>query len=160
MDILLERAAAEDAKVLHLLQKAVFQPLLDKYQDFETSPANETMDRLLLRIEHPSGRFFKITAEGKLAGGVRVHWKENNEYWVGPLFIDPAFQGQGIAQETMKLLEKDFSGAASWELATILQEPGNCHLYEKLGYKRTGRSEKVNERMILVYFKKAGGAGI
>lgn len=30
-------------------------------------------------------------------------------------------------------------GATGWELSTILQEQGNCHLYEKMGYHRTGR---------------------
>lgn len=158
MDIFLERAAAEDAAVLHLMQKEAFQPLLDKYQDFETSPANETLERLLLRIEHPSECFLKILEGNKLAGGVRVHWKENNEYWIGPLFIAPVFQGRGIAQKAMKQLEKGFPDAMSWELATILEERGNCYLYEKLGYERTGKAEKLNEKTTLGYFKKEGAA--
>ena len=30
-----------------------------------------------------------------------------------------------------------------WELDTILQETGNCYLYEKMGYYQTGKTEKV-----------------
>ena len=78
---------------------------------------------------------------------------------IGPLFIDPAFQGQGIAQKTMRQLERDFPNAESWELATILEEQGNCHLYEKLGYIRTGKTEKLNTGTTLGYFKKRGGTG-
>ncbi len=37
---------------------------------------------------------------------------------------------------------------------TVLQEEGNLRLYEKLGYRRTGRVEHVNERMDLVFYEK------
>ena len=37
---------------------------------------------------------------------------------------------------------------------TILQEEGNCYLYEKLGYKRTCKIENINERMDIVYYEK------
>lgn len=45
-------------------------------------------------------------------------------------------------------------GNENWELDTILQEKGNCHLYEKLGYKKTGIIENINERMDIVYYEK------
>ena len=35
-----------------------------------------------------------------------------------------------------------------------LQEEGNCHLYEKLGYYRTGHTEKINDVMTLVFYRK------
>ena len=66
----------------------------------------------------------------------------------------PEFRGRGIAQEAMRLCE-DMHGSENWELDTILQEPGNCHLYEKMGYRQTGRTEVINERMTLVFYEKA-----
>ena len=39
-------------------------------------------------------------------------------------------------------------------LDTILQEKGNIHLYEKLGYKRTGKIERISYLMDIVYFEK------
>ena len=45
-------------------------------------------------------------------------------------------------------------GADNWSLDTILQENGNLHLYEKLGYHRTGKIEKINDRMDIVYYEK------
>lgn len=44
--------------------------------------------------------------------------------------------------------------SSGWELDTILQEEGNCHLYEKLGYRATGATTIVNERMTLVLYRK------
>lgn len=39
-------------------------------------------------------------------------------------------------------------------LDTILQEAGICHLYEKVGYRQTGRIRKVNDCMTLVFYRK------
>lgn len=40
------------------------------------------------------------------------------------------------------------------DLDTIHEESGNCHLYEKLGYVRTGQTEQLMENMTLVYYEK------
>ena len=37
---------------------------------------------------------------------------------------------------------------------TILQEKGNLHLYEKLGYRQTGKTEKISDLMDIVYYEK------
>lgn len=37
---------------------------------------------------------------------------------------------------------------------TILQEAGNCYLYEKMGYHRSGRQTEVNEKMTIVGYEK------
>ena len=40
MEINLVRADLDDAKEIHAMQIAAFRELLEKYQDFETSPAS------------------------------------------------------------------------------------------------------------------------
>ena len=45
-------------------------------------------------------------------------------------------------------------GPRHWSLDTILQEPGNLHLYEKKGYRRTGQIERINDRMDIVFYEK------
>jgi len=45
------------------------------YQDFDTNPANESVDRVVARINHPDGRFYKFYWNGVLAGAIRVYWK-------------------------------------------------------------------------------------
>ncbi|AHF06030.1 GNAT family acetyltransferase [Desulfitobacterium metallireducens DSM 15288] len=44
--------------------------------------------------------------------------------------------------------------AKTWELDTILQERRNCYLYEKLGYKKTEKTEVINDKMTLVFYEK------
>ena len=53
------------------------------------------------------------------------------------------FRGRGYAQQAMRLAE-EIHGSSGWELDTILQDKGNCHLYEKLVYRQTGEFKVVN----------------
>ena len=50
--------------------------------------------------------------------------------------------------------EKLTHGSHGWSLETILQERGNCHLYEKMGYHTVGKTIPINDRMILVVYEK------
>lgn len=43
------------------------------------------------------------------------------------------FRNRGLAQKTFEEIER-IHGINHWMLDTILQEEGNCYLYEKLGY--------------------------
>ena len=63
------------------------------------------------------------------------------------------FRNRGLAQKTFEEIER-IHGINHWMLDTILQEEGNCYLYEKLGYKKTGKIKHINERMDIVYYEK------
>ena len=41
----------------------------------------------------------------------------------------------------------------TWKLETILQEPANCHLYEKCGFVRIGEDKVINENMTLIDYE-------
>ena len=45
-------------------------------------------------------------------------------------------------------------GSQNWELGTILQEAGNCYLYEKMGYRQTNRRTVINDSMTIVGYEK------
>lgn len=63
------------------------------------------------------------------------------------------YRGNGYAQKAIQLAE-EIHGSSNWELDTILQEKGNCHLYEKMEYRQTGVTKVINDRMILVFYRK------
>jgi len=150
----LEKAIESDANIIFDIQVDAFQPLLEKYKDFDTNPANETLERVIMRINNPTGDFYKITVDNVPVGAIYVWWKEQTQCWISPMFILPAYQGRGIAQKALTLVEKMFPLATTWELATILEEERNCHLYEKLGYIKTGVIKKVNDNTTLGFYKK------
>jgi GNAT superfamily N-acetyltransferase len=154
MNIIFVKAKLEDAECIHAMQVESFMPLLVKYQDLATNPANEPLEKVVARINQSFTDYYIIKNEGISVGGIRIVKMENHRYRVGPIFILPKYQGKGIAQKVFQLIERNYCDAQIWELDTILQEPGNCYLYEKLGYKKTGKTQIVNSRMTLVYYEK------
>ncbi|MRX73941.1 GNAT family N-acetyltransferase [Bacillus lacus] len=152
--IRLEKANEGDAEAIFQIQLQAFKPLLDKYQDHDTNPGNESIDRVFKRIHNPNGAFYKIIADETLAGAICVYWKEGCQFWISPMFISPEFQGKGIGQRAITLVENEYQQAVTWELATIQEEERNCYLYEKMGYVTTEVRKKLNERTTLVFYKK------
>ncbi len=75
-------------------------------------------------------------------------------FYISPIFILPTYQNKGIAYTVIQLLFEKYKQAVAWRLDTILQEKGNCHLYEKCGFVRVGEEKKVNEKMTLIDYEK------
>ena len=148
----LKRAGAQDAQIIWQMQRKAFSELFEKYQDYETSPATEKLERTQQRLTDGSF-FYYIIADGEKVGAIRIVVGEDGTKRISPLFIMQRFRRKGYAMQAIRLAE-NLHGEHNWELETILQEKGNCRLYEKVGYKRTGRVDKINEYMDLVYYKK------
>ena len=155
MEINLIKADEKDAADLFAIQRKAFMPLSEKYKDYDTNPANEEMDKMMRRLQNQNGTFYKIVFNNQLVGAINVLWREGaKEYRISPMFISPEYQGMGIAQSTIKMVEHYYPQAETWELATIKEEKRNCHLYEKMGYVQTGELRKLNEKTTLVFYKK------
>jgi GNAT superfamily N-acetyltransferase len=155
MKIELQKATINDVKKIYDMQVASFKTLLDKYQDYETNPGAESLEKISSRLNQSWTHFYIIIYENEMVGAVRIVLKENGKKCrISPLFILPEYQNKGLAQEVFKIIEDKYRPQNGWELDTILEEKGNCHLYEKMGYKRTGEYKKINDRMTLVYYEK------
>lgn len=155
MEVTLSRAKIGDAKELHVMQVEAFRELLEKYQDFETSPANEGVEKVEERLRQDFTFYYFICIGQQKVGAIRIIDKKENgkNKRISPIFVLPKFQGKGIAQSAIRLCEK-MHGNGNWELDTILQEPKNCYLYEKMGYRQTGKITVINERLTLMYYEK------
>lgn len=142
------------AEVVTQIQRTAFQPLLLKYQDYHMSPAMETVEIVRRKMESGNTDSYLFLEDGKEAGWVRITRLDSNVYRVSALCVLPEYQGRKIAQRAMKEIEEYYDRPAKWVLDTILQEELNVHLYEKLGYRRVGEREHVNEKMDLIQFEK------
>lgn len=153
--IQLIRISAQDAEKLWKMQVAAFQDLYAKYKDTETSPATEPLEKVVMRLEQADTYYYYIKVEDVIVGAVRVvDTKEaNKSKRISPIFIMKEFRGRGYAQQAMQLAE-EIHGSSGWKLDTILQEKGNCYLYEKMGYRQTGEAKVINERMTLIFYQK------
>lgn len=149
------KADLTDAKEIHKMQIEAFQELLDKYQDFDTNPASEPIEKVICRLKQEFTYYYFICYGNQKAGVIRVVDKKEagKNKRISPICILPAFQNRGIAQAAIRLCE-ELHGDTHWELDTILQEPKNCHLYEKAGYRKTGKIRAVNDKLTLVSYEK------
>ncbi len=137
------------------MQVEAFAGHLETYRDYGTNPGAESIDRVRAKLEQDYTYFYYIVSDdGIRVGAIRVvDRNDGGRKRISPLFVLPAFQSRGYAQAAIREAER-LHGADGWSLDTILQEPGNCHLYEKCGYHRTGRTTAVNEKLTLVFYEK------
>ena len=144
----------DSASIVHEIQKISFKSLLEKYQDYDMSPALETLDRIIEKIDRANTKSYIFQLEEINVGWVRVMEVEEMVYKISALCVLPEYQNRGIAQEVLKEIESYYPNARKWVLDTILEEKGNCYLYEKLGYVKVGELMRINERMTLINYEK------
>ena len=136
------RIGIEDARKLWQMQTEAFQDLYKKYQDTENSPAAENIDKTIMRLQQPFTYYYFIQEFDENVGAVRVVDKgeKDTAKRISPIFVLPQYQRLGIAQKAIRMVEA-LHGSSNWELSTILQEKVNCRLYEKMGYRQTGKQK-------------------
>ena len=135
------------------IQRTAYKPLFDKYRDVETNPYMETKEIVFRKYTASGTQGYVFVENGVAVGSVRIIMR-NDICKVSALAVLPEYQNRGIAQIAMKEIEKIHSDCKCWRLDTILQEKGNCHLYEKLGYTRVGEPKNVNDKLTLVDYIK------
>lgn len=155
MELILKRATCEDAELIWKMQIEAFSDLYEKYQDTDTSPATEPLEKILSRLRQCFTYYYIIEVDKNIVGALRVVDKKEKggAKRISPIFILKKYRNMGIAQAAIIEAERIHSND-NWELDTILSEKGNCYLYEKMGFKSTGKTEKVNDKMTLVFYQK------
>ena len=153
--IKLEKAEFEDLDTILRMQKEAFKDLYQKYRDTDTSPALEKYEDILFRFDQPETTYYFITADGERVGVIRVADRGDGATAkrISPIFIMPGYRNRGYAQQAIAEAER-LHGEHNWQLDTILQEKGNCYLYEKLGYRQTGKTEQINDKMTIIFYTK------
>ena len=155
MQLELIRVSVDDAELIWKMQLESFAGLLDTYRDYDTSPGSESIEKVIWRLSQPTTYFYLIQGDAEPVGAIRILDSKDGitRKRISPLFVLPRYWGKGIAQWAISEVER-IHGSEHWELDTILQEKGNCHLYEKMGYHTTGKTEPVNDSMTLVFYEK------
>ena len=142
MKVELIRASRDDMKTIWRMQKEAFGGLLEKYQDQGISPASESYERIIEKYEMEGSFYYFISDSGVNVGVIRIIDKnDGSRKRISPIWIMSEHRNKGYAQAAIIEAER-IHGSDNWSLDTILQEKGNLHLYEKLGYHRTGKSKR------------------
>lgn len=155
MSIFLKKADFDDCAEIQKMQVAAFSKLLEKYQDFSTNPAVEPLETIERKFNQQCTTYYFIMLNDVKIGVIRVVTIDDDTCRVSPIFIIPEFENRGYAQAAMTEAERLYPRVSEWQIETIKQESRLCHLYEKLGYKPTGKEEQIKDGMTIVYYKKS-----
>lgn len=151
-------AKAGDENLIHTMKYNSFLPLYARYQDEETNPVKEPISKVVSQLKSDTTDYYIINFNSQPVGAVRVvnDGIENGKqiYRISPLFIIPEYQNKGIGYNVINMIFDKYENADKWRLSTIKQEQGNCHLYEKCGFKLVGDEQMINGRMTIVYYEK------
>ena len=154
MTVSLRPAAAADAPALAALQRRAFRRLYERCRD-EGSPYLRGEEEIFALLERPNWQICQVLADGVLCGGVYFCERGAGEYYLARIYIDPAFQGRGIAPEALRLCEAMVPDARRWYLDYPVTEERNRRCYEKAGCRDTGeRREQSGGAIILGYMEK------
>ena len=159
MDFQLVRANADDAQDLLSMQRKCFKKHFERYQDFSGSPYKEELEKMLFKINHEQGNYYKIVSYKTCIGGIWILEKESKIFRVGIVYILPEYQGKGVGQKALAMAEKLHGDAKGWELDCPEDLAVNRRCYEKAGYTLTGEKEIINERLTLLSYKKDASQG-
>ncbi len=155
MEIEIVSVKESDVDTVFGIQRAAYKPLYEKYHDGDLNPYMECRETVLRKYMRTGTKGYLFLLNGEPVGAVRIIvYPESKSAKVSALGVLPQYQGRGIAQQALLKIEKIHNNVERWFLDTILQEAGNCHLYEKIGYKRTGKIQVINEKMTLVFYEK------
>ena len=88
------------------MQVEAFSGLLEKYQDYDMSPAAEDIGKIRARFEQPWTTYFFIEAEGEDVGVIRVvDKKDGSRKRISPLWIMKEHRNKGYAQDAIRAAE-------------------------------------------------------
>ena len=155
INLKLIKAGINDAAEIHRMQITAFEDLLSKYQDHDMSPGNESLQKIEQKIQQDSSVYYFIKYQDNNVGALRVVFNtDDNNCRISPIFIMKEFRNLKLAKAAMLKLETKYNPVNGWYLDTIKEEESNCHLYEKMGYEKTGKEEIIKDNMTIIYYHK------
>lgn len=151
MELTIKRTKEKEAQRLLEIQKEAFVEDLKRYQDHDTNPVNEPIERLLRKIEN--FLHYTIWSDDEIIGGIDIRDLKDDRYCLNRIFLSNKYQNKGFGTRIMNLIEKEFPSAIEWSLDTPHLNKRNHHFYEKLGYEKVGEHQ-ISDKLSLIDYVK------
>jgi GNAT superfamily N-acetyltransferase len=157
MTVTITPATHDEAAPLVAIQVAAFHSDAELYPDVGVGgpPGYDSVDAM--RKDIAKDDVYTIRYDGHMVGGMKVIRQGEGKYWLGVLFVDPAYHSRGIGTAAMHFIEERYPDAIRWRLDTPQWATRNHYFYEKLDYKRVGTAI-IGGTPLYVYEKRLDDA--
>lgn len=132
-----ERASPGDAWILAEISERAFHSDIHCGAPGLGGPPGYKSDRWQTRMMM-AGDYYKMLFYDRTVGGVIVRLQGYQCFNVVRIFVDPAFQNQGIGTRAFEFLWTEYPEVQLWTLGTPAWNRRTRHFYGKLGFVETG----------------------
>lgn len=143
-----------DVQEILKIQQQGFKEYLQKYQDHDTNPCNDSIEKTTKRLNDSNFLYYFIVLNSNKIGIITVYKNSVDHYNLARIVILPQFQNNGYGKKAIKILEEIHKNVQQWSLDTIKQEEKLNNLYKSLGYQEIGKTKKIKEGMDLIFYTK------
>ena len=89
-----------------------------------------------------SASYFKFLVADEIAGGAIVFPGQRGRIYLGRIFLDPRFHGQGMGVAIMRMLFEHYPEARKWVLETPPWNIRTRNFYLKVGFRLVKETEE------------------
>ena len=98
---------------------------------------------------------YQVFSGSELIGGIIVWILPGGDNILGTIFVDPAWQDQGVGRLIWEHIEKTYPETKSWRLGTPVWAIKNHYFYEKCGFSKVSEDSLIKpEDDSLIYRKE------
>lgn len=133
-----EQISEKDVKALTEIMKRAFDEDSKRHlgEDEGGPPGYDNGEFLRQWYLNSGAEAYAISKDGVLIGGINVFINENNENYLGNMFVDPLYQDKGFGTAVWKFIEQKYPSTKKWKTETPGFSKRNHYFYvNKCGFK-------------------------
>jgi len=135
------RLGIDDAGEILTLQRAAYVTEAQAHGDLALPPLTQTLEQLRVELADPHCTAWGIRERGRLVASGRIRLADPAEAEIGRLTVAPDRQGNGLGTALLLAAEARLPDDVTViRLFTGEHSHANLRLYQRLGYRETGRT--------------------
>lgn len=146
----LKRAVPSDVDALMHTQARAFDDDARHFSDMPEGggPPGYDDGGWQIMMMQRAAAYFCIMEDDRIIGGAILFRQGPDHMELGRIWIDPDFQGRGLGQQIMGMLEAKFPQMTRWTLETPVWATRNHHFYARCGYVQVGPHPQMEDQIV------------
>jgi GNAT superfamily N-acetyltransferase len=139
-DVIVRVAESEDIREVHTVLTEAFAPYREHYTEKAYNVTVVSMKEMEDRLNDPNRLILVAQFQEKIVGTAAIKVSSDN-FYLQSMAVRPGLQREGIGMLILEAIEKHAKEVGVTELSLECYEPLTkaIRIYEKFGFRRTGR---------------------